>query len=1074
MNVFTLRKKKSGAAGFLVAAALILLAGTLHAEVVPPAAAAGPQTVNGIVVDSDGGPVAGAVVRVFSSAGETAVVTGTDGVFSFTAPAGARIEVSFLGYQTHKADIGGRSELTIVLEEENREIEKVVVVAYGTQRKVTVTGAISSVQSDELRQSSSANLGNALAGKVAGLSSLQSSGQPGKDDANLYVRGVVSVNGSRPLILVDGVERDNLSALDVNEVASVSVLKDASSTAVFGVRGAQGVILITTRRGREGPADFSLNWETSLHSFTRTPERIHSWEYMEMRNQALTNRGEAAEFLPEQIALYTNPDKTDLEAYMYPDHDYYGESIRQFTPQTRVNMNISGGSKRFQYFVNAAYLNQGGQFKTESPDKLGYNPQTRLNRYSFRSNIDFTIHKNLKAFLNLGSYVERVGMPGSSVSGVTFNNSITEAMYLLNSTLPITPGPTTIAGHGAPEDEVVVADYLPERSGFMIINRVGARKETRLSFQGSLGVDWDLSPLIRGLSTKLMVSFDTRADNATVTTLRPRKYNVKVDNGELMFPGIYSEKNPVTLSKGASSSYVVNIQYSLNYDRTFNDAHKVTAMVLLQRNQNEIAGGSSVALMPYNVLGLSARATYSFRNRYLVELNAGYNGSEQFAPKNRFGFFPAASVGWVASNEPFLSGPLKKAAIDFLKLRVSYGKVGNDRMGNDRFLYLDQMEILTSLGTGGPFYGEEPIPSLGRGRYVLENRLGNPDMQWEVVTKMNVGLDLVLFKDLNITFDYFWGDSDKMLISRQTTPMIQGVKPSLLPKSNMGTMKFSGYEIELAYEKAISPGLSVNARGTFSYNNNRITYFDEVLLPEDYAYRYRTTGYVYGQQWGYQIDYSNGNGMFNSQDEIDGYFDSHGNTIRYSMGTPSPGDFIYKDLNDDGVIDEKDQAPVGGSSIPKITYGISLGVNFRQFDLSVFLQGVGARYSYYAGYNVWELGLRGAYLDYHKRAWTEDRYLAGEKIEYPALGFIETVNHQPNDFFIMNRSFIRLKEVVLGYSVPRKALSKIGISNIRVYVSGQNLFTFDKLPTRSFDPEQDYQGSYPITRLISIGANISF
>ncbi len=1027
------------------------------------------KTITGIVTDKDGESIIGAnILEVGTTNG---AISNVDGRFSLQVEENAFIRISYIGYLVQEINTTGKTTFNITLLEDTQALEELVVVAYGTQKKIALTGAVSSLQTKDLLSSSSANLANALSGKMSGLITIQSSGQPGKDDATMYLRGVGTTNGQQPLILIDGVPRDNIMAIDANEVASVSILKDASATAVFGVRGANGVILINTRRGNAEKTEFSVNVENSWQSFIRKPARIHSWEYMALRNEALSNDKRDILYDDEIITRYSNPNKTDLEEYMYPDHYYYGESIKEFTPQTRMNINMSGGSQKFQYFVSATYLYQGGQFKTEPESKLGYNPQTRLNRFSFRSNIDYELHKNLKTFLNLGNYIEKVGMPGSNITGVNMDNSIIEAMYLLNVTLPITPGPTTIAGFDVPPDEVIVADYLPERSGFMIINRVGERKETRLNLNGSLGAEWNLGFLTDGLSTRIMISFDNRAANTTVSTIMPRKYNVKLDydNHTIYFPGIKSEKFPIILNKSANSRYSINLQYSLNYERAFNEDHRVGGLLLTQRDYWESSRGE----MPYNYLGLVGRLSYSYKYRYLFDINTGYNGSEQFSPKNRFGFFPSFSAGWVIGNESFFQNLAGKETITNMKLRASYGLVGNDKLSGVRFLYLDENTIETSSGVNGPFYAEEPIPSLGRGRYIKEGKIGNPDLQWEVAKKINLGVDLTFLNALSLTVDYYQGTTNKILITRHTVPMIQGVDLNKVPKSNQGKMKNSGFESELVYTKQINKDLFLNFRGNIGYNKNKVVYFDEALLPEDYYYRSRITGYIYGQQWGYLINYDNGNGFFNSQDEIEGYLDKNGDKIVYEMGTPRPGDFKYRDLNGDGRINAKDMAPIGGSSIPQVAYGVMLGANYKWFDLSVIVQGLAKYYNYYSFNNVFELGLQGAYLDYHKNAWTVERYETGEKISYPSLGTIQNVNHQPNDFFIMDRSFLRLKEMMFGFTLPRN-LTPRGVVSFRIYVSGQNIFTLDKLPTKTFDPEQGSPNSYPITRTMSVGFNAFF
>lgn len=436
----------------------------------------------------------------------------------------------------------------------------------------------------------------------------------------------------------------------------------------------------------------------------------------------------------------------------------------------------------------------------------------------------------------------------------------------------------------------------------------------------------------------------------------------------------------------------------------------------------------------------------------------GYNGSEQFAPSHRFGFFPAVSAGWVVSNEAFMQ-PFANV-VSNLKFRASYGKVGNDRMGSARFLYQDNI----TMGGG-------PLGSLGLGQGVNQGLLGNPNISWEVAEKQNFGVDLGLFGDLNISFDYFVENRSQILISRGTIPELQGVPLGNIPKANLGRVDNRGYEIEVTYNKPLSKDFSVMVRGNFGYNHNTVKFVDESMRDDTYAYQYRRTGYSLGQQWGYKIDYSNGNGYFNSQQELDAYLAK----TAYGFGVPRLGDFIYQDLNGDGTIDAKDEAPVKYTNIPGITYGFSLGLRYRGFDFTAFFQGVG-RYSSMFGspQGVYEYIIRGTYFGYHKTAWTPERYASGEKITYPALSTHTTTNHRGNDFFIMNRAFTRLKNIELAYTLPARSLTKIGVQELRLYVSGQNLITWDHLPLNHLDPENVGSIDYPVTRMANIGVNITF
>lgn len=1023
--------------------------------------------VTGVVRDQNQQPIPGVTVSVQGTAIGTA--TDMDGRYSLTVPEGATLVFSFIGFNTHTVRVGAQNVIDVVLLEDISSLEEVVVVGYAEQRKVSVTGAVASVNTNELRQSSSASLANALAGRLSGLTSIQSGGgQPGRDDATMYLRGVATTNGRSPLILIDGVPRDNIRTIDANEVESVSILKDASATAVFGVRGANGVILITTKRGKEGAMDLNISLDQSYTSFTREPQRLHSLEYMALRNEAASMDGiTTAPFSPEIISKYADPlqgldpndpdyeNKAAVRRYMYPDHDYYREFIARYSPQTRLNINASGGTDRVSYFVNAAYLHQGGNLKTEPESVLGYDPSSWLDRYNFRANLDYQITSSLKTFLNIGSYIEEVNMPSAGLYGGGDTNwMMRDLLYQAQTILPITPGPVTIEGFGVAPGQIVDPGYM-DRSAFEIMNRMGYRNEIRSNLNSSLGLEMDLGEAITpGLSVRGMLSYDTRATTAMQGYKTERLYlaQINYDKDELSYAIKRPDESLLSLVKGADSRYNINLQAAINYSRTVAEKHEIGGMILAQRDNWESTAGE----IPYNLMGVAARATYGYDYKYLAEVNIGYNGSEQFAPAHRFGFFPAFSAGWVISNEGFLE---KHPVITNLKLRGSYGKVGNDKMGGARFLY--QSDI--TMGGG-------PLGSLGLGQGVRQGLIGNPNITWETAKKKNLGLDLGLMEDLSLAFDYYVENRSDILISRGTVPEFQGVPLGNIPKVNMGEVDNSGYEIELIYNKYISQDLSINFRGNFGYNSNTVKFLDEQIRDESYVHRFRATGYPIDQAWGYRIDYSNGNGMFNSQEELDA-FKVH---TRYGFGDPRVGDFKYLDLNGDGIVNDKDQAPIGYSSIPKVTYGLALNLRYKGLDLAIFFQGVSKYSSNYSQQGVYEYIIQGTYFDYHKTAWTPERYAAGEEITYPALSTHSTTNHAANEFFIMDRSFLRLKNLEIGYNLPSNLLSKVKLNAMRIYVGSQNLLTWDKLRMGHLDPEQNDPIGYPITKMINFGFNASF
>ena len=867
---------------------------------------------------------------------------------------------------------------------------------------------------------------------------------------------------------MDGVERDNIRTIDMNEVESISVLKDASATALYGVQGANGVILIQTRKGQKGKAQLNISVDQSWTSFTKEPSRLHSWEYCELRNEALMNDRQAPEFSEETIAKFRNPllgldpsspdydNQVAIRKAVYCDNDYYRMYLKSNTPQTRANANISGGTDFVNYFVNVGYIHQGGNLNTESPDYLGYDPQCYMNRLSLRSNLDFHITKNLTASLNIASYAENVNMPavGDLYRGDQ-SWMITDIIYQSQTILPISPGPVTDPRFGGVSDGVVGYNYL-DRSAYEIINRRGFHTNKRKNLNTQFSVNWDLGELVtKGLSVNGMAAYDTYNIGVLEGRKKERVYNVRVDydSETLSYSSSNGDKiEPLTMTSSRLSNYQIYVQGSINYARTFGK-HNVTAMATAYRRFWE---GTS-ADIPYNVLGTAARATYSFDDRYLVEGNLGYNGSEQFAPSKRFGLFPSGSIGWIASNESFLKG---NKYLTWLKFRASYGLVGNDSMGGLRFLYQDDNKIQSGNGF---------VQGLG-GKIVKEGLIGNKSITWELSKKMNLGVEIGLFKDFRINVDYFTEKRDQILLKRRTVPSFQGVSSDYIPRVNMGKVDNHGVDVEVSYSHTFNRDFSISSRVNFGFNDNTAIELDEPMRSEEYAYQYHEEGFRLGQEFGYLIDWdSPGNGYFTSQDEIDSYYP-------YGFGgKPRVGDFVYKDVNGDGVIDQKDLSPIGYSTtVPGLNYGISLGLNFKGIDFNVLFSGLGRYSKYYSGQGVVEWTKQGTYFDWTRNGWTEERYKNGEKITYPAISTTKTVSHTENDFFIQNRSFLRLKNIELGYTLPERFLSKVGVKALRVYVSGQNLFVWDNLRITHIDPEQNNSYGYPITKNVTLGLNINF
>lgn len=1033
--------------------------------------------IKGVVVDESGESLVGVSIKV-KGASSASTITDNTGHFSISVPNSASLVFSYVGYKNAELVPSGK-DIKVVMGVNAAVMDEVVVVAYGAQKKVTVTGSVSSVNNKEILKTPSANVLTALSGRLPGLTTIQTSGEPGRDNVTMFLRGAATSNDQSPLFLVDGVPRDDVNTMDANEIASVTILKDASATAVFGVRGANGVILITTRRGEKGKNHVSLSVEHSIQEFAFTPDRVNSWDYAVLLNEARANEGVAAAFSDEEIAKFESwKTGNPTDPYWYPNNNWQDILFKKSSPMTKGSLNIAGGSDRLQYFINAGYVNQEGIFNVEPESSLGYDAQSTMNRYNFRSNLDYTFSRWVKASLDLSGYIKKInGTKGD------FNVIFSDAL----SARPTSVGPLTLEGNLVQ----TAAGFTDVKSGRVIqdpsdsvnpaygaLNRSGYKLETRSGADAIGNLDFDLGFLTPGLSAKGQVSFKSSGVNYVNASKSYIIYhyskNSSMDSPYFTYDGQDDSDGQISLSRSAISDWFLNLQGQLNYHRTFNSKHAVSGLLLFQRDLKEVNENANYSekYLPFNLIGLSARATYAYDNKYLLEFNAGYNGSEQFSPENRFGFFPAASIGWIISNEPFLEN---NPVITNLKIRASDGKVGNDGFGSNRFLYLDNI-----VKSSSSFYLTS-MTNLAGGSKISESYIGNPDITWETAVKQNYGIDLTLFKDISFNFDYFLEDRSDILISRGSVPYIQGLDQSALSLVNMGHIKNHGFESQLSYNKVFNKDYSFRLSVNYCYNKNKVIYTDETELTSDYACRYRKTGYSLGQNFGYVIDRSvdmdkgrDGSGFFFSKESI------ASSGLTYGIGTPLPGDFIYVDQNNDGVINDRDKVPIGYSStVPGVTYGGTLSFQVKNFDFSALIQGVGKFSKYYSGAGIFETYGAHNFYSSHLNRWSEERYAAqqaGEDvtISYPRLANSESTSLTANDYFIMDASYLRLKNLEVGYTLPERASKLAGANSIRIYVNGNNLLTKSHLKTKNYDPEQTNAITYPTMRTYNMGVNVVF
>ncbi len=997
--------------------------------------------ITGQVTDSnDGGPLPGVSVRV---KGTTAgVVTDANGRYSVKIGNSRVLIFSYLGYVTQEKPVSEeQTTVNVGLISDTQGLNEVVVVAYGTQKKETLTGAVSTIQTKEIKQSPAANLAVTLAGRLPGLTAIQRSGEPGRDLTQIFIRGQGTINAQSPIILVDGVERD-LTYIDPNEVESVTILKDASSTAIFGVRGANGVILVTTKRGTSEVPEINFSSEFGSQAFTRVAKPVNSFEYATLRNLAQTNDGKLPSYSDAALQAY----KDGSDPLRYPNTDWENLLIKDQSLQQRYNLNISGAAKSAKYFVNAGLLNQGGQFKTT--DELGYDPSFKLNRYNFRSNIDLQINKSLKAYLNIAGYLEKQNSPfGVSVAS-TGQGGQSPSFFILANIYDI---PSVIPGPFAPDGSVSTSPTIVNVP-YGLLNRSGYRQQTRSNVTATYGMQQQLDFITKGLSAKAVISFDSRSTNNLDASKTYAKSVQSIDPNVLDPDGkpkvSYTPFNadldgPISIGGGSNFTSFSDFQGYLNYNRTFGKS-TITGLALFQQQKRIIDNQ-----LPFNLRGISSRVTYGYDSKYFAEFNAGYNGSEQFIKGRRFGFFPAVSGAWIVSREKFWKN-IK--AIDLFKIRASYGEVGNDRIGSDRFLYLDNVSV-----------GGNGISSnLGNGQTVNISQLKNEALQWEVAKKTNIGLEVGFLNSFNLVVDLFKEKRDNILRNRGTIPILNGLPAGVIPPVNVGVVENKGYEVELSYKKAFNRDLSILSRISTSYATNRQKFADEPLLSSQYAYRYRETDYRIGQGFGYIVDK-----YFTSDAEI-----AASPVQNIGRNQSKPGDFKYKDLNGDNVIDDKDIAPIGYSTVPEYQFGGAFSVTFKSFDVSVLMQGVTHVSNFYQSRGTFP---GSNYFSRHLNSWTPERAAAGESITYPRLTATSTSpNEIRNSYFLIDASYLRLKNMEIGYTLPSKFTTKFGSKRVRLYANGLNIFTWDNLPTKDFDPELTSELSYPVTRVFNFGLNVAF
>lgn len=1018
-------------------------------------------TVKGVVLDDKTSePIIGATIKVVGA--PIGVATDLDGNYQLSIPSSAtQIEFSYIGYQKQVIPFY-KDNLNVFrvinLKEDSQTLDEVTVVAFSKQKKESVIGSISTIKPAELKVPSS-NLTTALAGRVAGLISYQRSGEPGKDNADFFVRGVTTFGyAASPLILIDGVEltSTDLARLQPDDIESFSIMKDATSSALYGARGANGVILVTTKEGVEGKLNVSVRFENSFATPTQKIDIADPLTYMRMHNEAVTTRDPLA---PQPYS----PDKIDntiagTNPYVYPAVDWYGMLFNDMTSNQRFNMSLSGGGKVARYYVALTYNHDNGILKVDK--RNNFNSNISLNKMSVRSNINLNLTKTTEMIIRMTANFDDYQGPIDGGEGMfnkvmRSNPVLFPAFYAPDKANQYTSH--ILFGNGPTSNHI--NPYADMVKGYKEYS------QTMVLAQGEVKQDFGF--ITEGLRAR--VSFNTTRTSYFDQTRSYNPYYYVVDRYDKM-DKTYTLKN--TNENGATEwlgyslgnktiSSTFYLETTVDYNRTFNEKHAVGGLLVYTMKSSINTDQDNLQKsLPARNLGLAGRFTYGYDSRYFIEGNFGYNGSERFSKNHRFGFFPSVGGGWMVSNEKFFE-PLSKVFTQ-MKLKGTYGLVGNDAIGTaeDRFFYLSQVNqgagTAPGFGLGFNQPNNRPITTIGR--------YANDQITWEVAEKMNFGIEATVMNDLTMQVEYFRENRSQILMGRTSITPEMGLEADV--KANLGKSKAQGIDASIDYNKFFSNGAWLQGRFNFTYSASEFVVYEEPNYP-DAPWRSKV-GHSLGQQWGYIAER-----LFVDEEEV--------RNSPKQFGEYKAGDIKYRDVNKDGVINENDLVPIGFPESPEIIYGFGLSGGYKGIDVSCFFQGLGRESFWIDQKNtapfvdtenesvISNNALLSVYANDH---WSETNQNPFAMWPRLSNAIVEN-NDQRSTWFMRDGSFLRLKQVEVGYTFPNKMMHKARMKSLRLYVSGTNLLTFSKF--KLWDPEMAGKGlGYPVQRTYNIGLQLSF
>ncbi len=1061
---FKFKQKKMLVCGCLAMASIGLFPITVSATIPPAPEVQGVshqvRKVKGTVIDDTGQPLIG--VSVVISGTKKGTTTNMDGAFTIDVKSTDYLDFTYIGMQKQTVKVGDKKIINITMKSDDNALGEVTVVAFAKQKKESVVASITTIKPNELHVPSS-NLTTAFAGRIAGIISYQRSGEPGQDNASFFVRGVTTFGyGNSPLILIDGVEMSSsdLARLNTDDIESFSIMKDANATALYGARGANGVIYVKTKEGKSGQTKVNFRAEGTISTAARDLELSDPVTYMRMYNEATQARDPFA-ILPFTTKKIEMTEK-GTDPILYPTVDWRNFMFKKNTFNQRYNLNISGGGEKVQYYVAGQYSNDTGIMKDDKYNN--FNNNININRYAVRSNTTMNFGKYTKATV-------RVSATFNDYKGPLNSGTDYYQMSLKASPVLFLPFYEKDESHKYAK-HVLFGNY--EKNALYLnpyARMVQGFKESKEStIVAQIELDQDFKFLLDGLKAHFMANFNRYSFFDSRRSIVPYYYQAaRTGKGDLVLTGLNDETGREYLDysggdKSVSSSSYMEAQ--LSYAKTFGKIHDVSGMLVFTRRESLAPAGELQNALPHRNEGLSGRFTYGYDKKYFAEFNFGYNGSERFDKTHRFGFFPAIGLGYLISNEKFYPKSLKNV-ISMMKLKYTWGKVGNDNIGdsNDRFFYLSKVNP-SNDGMGYTFGSDFNYHRAG----VSISRYADPNITWEVATKQNWGIELTLFEDkVNIQADYYNEKRKKILMNRSYIPTTMGLQAAV--RSNVGEASGSGFEFSIDTNNYITKDWWISSRCNFTYALGRFEKFEE---PDYSATPWLAhKGQFISQNWGYIAER-----LFIDQYEVD-------NSPKQTFSTYGPGDIKYKDINGDGIINEKDRVPIGYPMSPKIIYGFGFSTGYKGFDLSAFFQG-SACSSFWIDPVATAPFLETGDADYlsgtkHPNAlmqvWADNHWTKENQNSYalcPKLSDQPVINNaQTSTWFMRDGSFLRFKTLEIGYTIPKKITQKIGVGSFRLYLSGNNLACWSKF--KLWDPEMAGNGlGYPVQRVYNIGLNLNF